>query len=159
MAVMEKSFDNTVNRTLRTLLGRHKKWFNGQVAPEPKESGASNLGNILKFIQEKNLPSIYIIIDEYDNFANQLITGRKDHLYKQLMADEGFLKTFFKLLKEGRKTGAIHNVFITGTVLWTRMAEGLKQEYPEADVSLHVIYCFGNQGYGVFHVDEKEKHC
>ena len=32
------------------------------------------------------------------------------------MADEGFLKTFFKLLKEGRKTGAIHNVFITGVL-------------------------------------------
>jgi Predicted AAA-ATPase/PD-(D/E)XK nuclease superfamily len=32
------------------------------------------------------------------------------------MADEGFLKTFFKLMKEGRKTGAIYNVFITGVL-------------------------------------------
>jgi hypothetical protein len=24
--------------------------------------------------------------------------------------------------------------------------EGLKQEYPEAKISQHVIYCFGNQG-------------
>ena len=30
--------------------------------------------------------------------------------------------------------------------------EGLKQEYPEAKISRHVIYCFGNQGYRVFDV-------
>ena len=30
--------------------------------------------------------------------------------------------------------------------------EGLKQEYPEAKISQHVIYCFGNQGYRVFDV-------
>ncbi|MDM8523027.1 PD-(D/E)XK nuclease domain-containing protein [Desulfococcaceae bacterium HSG8] len=27
---------------------------------------------------------------------------------------------------------------------------GLKQEYPEADVSQYVIYCFGNQRFRVF---------
>jgi hypothetical protein len=29
-------------------------------------------------------------------------------------------------------------------------AQGLQQEYPEAQVALFVIYCFGNQGYRVF---------
>ena len=28
--------------------------------------------------------------------------------------------------------------------------EGLRAEYPEAKVSQHVVYCFGNQGYRVF---------
>jgi hypothetical protein len=31
-------------------------------------------------------------------------------------------------------------------------AEGLKAEYPEAKISLFVIYCFGNQGFRVFEV-------
>jgi hypothetical protein len=48
--------------------------------------------------------------------VNQLITGRKDHLYHQITADDSFLKAFFKTLKEGRKTGAIANVFITGVL-------------------------------------------
>ena len=30
--------------------------------------------------------------------------------------------------------------------------EGLRQEYPEAQVSQWVIYCFGNQGFRVFEV-------
>jgi len=33
-------------------------------------------------------------------------------------------------------------------------AEGLKEEYPEARISQFVIYCFGNQGFRVFAVDE-----
>lgn len=29
-------------------------------------------------------------------------------------------------------------------------AEGLRQEYPEAQIAQFVIYCFGNQGFRVF---------
>jgi hypothetical protein len=81
-----------------------------------EDPATANLQTVIDHILFHNLPPLFIIIDEYDNFANQLITGHKDHLYKKLMADEGFLKTFFKLLKEGRKTEAIHNVFITGVL-------------------------------------------
>jgi hypothetical protein len=31
-------------------------------------------------------------------------------------------------------------------------AEGLRNEYPEADIRLFVIYCIGNQGFSVFDV-------
>ena len=30
--------------------------------------------------------------------------------------------------------------------------QGLRQEYPEAQISQFVIYCFGNQGFRVFAV-------
>jgi hypothetical protein len=116
MAVMEKSFDRTCNLKLRTMIGKNPSWFKNEVIINFEDAATANLQKAIDYILFHNLPPIYIIIDEYDNFANQLITGHKDHLYKKLMADEGFLKTFFKLLKEGRKTGAIHNVFITGVL-------------------------------------------
>jgi hypothetical protein len=81
-----------------------------------KVRGNDNLKNILSHVSLNDLPPLYVIIDEYDNFANQLITGRRDDVYKRLTADDSFLKTFFKTLKEGRKTGAIANVFITGVL-------------------------------------------
>jgi hypothetical protein len=34
-------------------------------------------------------------------------------------------------------------------------AEGLQQEYPEAQVSQFVVYCIGNQGFRVFEVRER----
>ena len=116
MAVMEESFDLDCNLKIKTMVGQSKDWFKNRVKINPEKSAAANLKKVIDDIRFNNLPPLYIIIDEYDNFANQLITGHKDHLYKQLMADEGFLKTFFKLLKEGRKTGAIYNVFITGVL-------------------------------------------
>ena len=75
---------------------------------------STNLRRLLSFIQSRRLPPLYVIIDEYDNFANHLITTDRDTLYYDLVADDSFLKTFFKTLKEGREIGAIANVFITG---------------------------------------------
>jgi len=75
---------------------------------------SDNLARLLYHLEAAGLPRLYVIIDEYDNFANQLITGYKLKLYNKLTADGGFFKTFFKTLKEGRKIGAIYNVFITG---------------------------------------------
>jgi len=89
----------------------------GQINIEIQRKTSSNLKWLLKAILENDdLPRLYVIIDEYDNFANQLITAHKDSLYRELTADDSFLKTFFKTLKEGRKTGAIANVFITGVL-------------------------------------------
>ncbi|MCI5163959.1 MAG: AAA family ATPase, partial [Candidatus Electrothrix sp. AX5] len=34
---------------------------------------AENLTAILRYLKKKRLPPLYIIIDEYDNFANQLV--------------------------------------------------------------------------------------
>lgn len=77
---------------------------------------AENLANLFRYIRAQNCPPIYLIIDEYDNFANQLIISHRDQLYRQLTAEDGFFKTFFKILKQGRESGAIHNIFITGVL-------------------------------------------
>jgi hypothetical protein len=37
-----------------------------------------------------------------------------------------------------------------------RYGEGLKQEFPEANIRLYVIYCIGNLGFRVFDVTGKE---
>ncbi len=70
-----------------------------------KGSAVSNLKRLLNAIQESSFPLLYVIIDEYDNFANQLILSHKDRLYYELMADDQFLKIFFKTLKDGAKRG------------------------------------------------------
>ncbi|MGB0387877.1 MAG: PD-(D/E)XK nuclease domain-containing protein, partial [Ardenticatenaceae bacterium] len=48
----------------------------------------------------------------------------------------------FKLQEEDKKQ-------IAGYV------DGLKKEYPEAQISQFVIYCFGNRGFRVFAVEEQ----
>ncbi len=58
---------------------------------------------------------IYLLIDEYDNFANDvLMTGRKQEYYEALLYGEGLLKTVFKAVKAAAGGLGLDRVFITG---------------------------------------------
>jgi hypothetical protein len=60
---------------------------------------------------------LYLLIDEYDNFANEvLMTGLSDsqQRYTDLVKGEGVLKTLFKAVKDGTEGRGIDRVFITG---------------------------------------------
>ncbi|MCP4757666.1 MAG: AAA family ATPase, partial [Proteobacteria bacterium] len=113
---IEKDFNTTCNLYMETIVHLYRRWFRDEVKIIPGETASSNLKRILNLIRKRRLAPLYVIIDEYDNFANQLIAAQEDGLYHDLTNDDSFLKTFFKTLKEGRKTGAINNVFITGVL-------------------------------------------
>ncbi len=59
---------------------------------------------------------IYIIIDEYDNFANTILSTSGSMAYENLTHGEGFFRAFFNFLKEATTgSGApISRLFITG---------------------------------------------
>lgn len=116
LAEIERSFNHSCNLRMRTMVGLAKDYFKGGIQTDIGADASANLDNIMEFIGENRLPKMYVIIDEYDNFANQLIVSHKDDLYRELTRDDSFLKTFFKTLKEGRKSGQIANVFITGVL-------------------------------------------
>ncbi len=116
---MEKSFNHVCNLRLKTFVKKNKAYFKDHIIVNEGESAASNLQSILDFIVMENTAPVFVIIDEYDNFANQLIISHKDVIYNKLTEDGGFLKTFFKTLKEGRQKRAIQNIFITGVLPMT----------------------------------------
>ncbi len=116
IAKIEKNFNEICNLCMDMIVYHYRQWFHEEVIIDRRESASVNLSRILYAIRKCDLPQLYVIIDEYDNFANQLITGHHDHLYRELTAPESFLKTFFKTLKEGRKSRAISNIFITGVL-------------------------------------------
>ncbi|MDU9047858.1 MAG: AAA family ATPase [Candidatus Electrothrix sp. Rat3] len=113
--VIERSFKVHCNYLLKYMRNEYPLLLD---MPEinTDEPVSDCLGRLLSYIKKNNLPPLYVIIDEYDNFANQLVTANKDQLYRELTADNSFFKTFFKTLKEGRKRGTIANVFITGVL-------------------------------------------
>ena len=59
---------------------------------------------------------LYVIIDEYDNFANTILSTTGEDAYKTLTHGEGFFRSFFNVLKGGTSDmGApITRLFITG---------------------------------------------
>ena len=61
------------------------------------------------YAKAKNL---YILIDEYDNFANDVLSNDRD-LFKTITQSNGFLKDFYKCIKTFTDT-VVAKTFITG---------------------------------------------
>ncbi len=57
---------------------------------------------------------LYILIDEYDTFANALLSTGHGDLYSSVTDKAGFVRAFYRTIKVGTETGAIARVFVTG---------------------------------------------
>ena len=74
------------------------------------------LEEVLTYARSHELPKVYILIDEYDNFTNQLLTAYNDPLYEEVTTNDSFLRTFFKVIKKGIGEGSIRTCFCTGVL-------------------------------------------
>ncbi|MFW6372959.1 MAG: AAA family ATPase [Thermodesulfobacteriota bacterium] len=60
---------------------------------------------------------VYLLIDEYDNFANEVMMGvrrRHQNRYEALVYEEGPLRTLFKVVKSSTSQSLFDRIFITG---------------------------------------------
>lgn len=81
-----------------------------------ERNATSMLDDVLTRIKAGGLPKLYILIDEYDNFTNQLLTAFKDPLYDNVTTGESFLRSFFKTIKKGVDEGSVRTCFCTGVL-------------------------------------------
>jgi len=59
---------------------------------------------------------LYLLIDEYDNFANELMTGHRSvekDRYQAILAGENCMKALFKTIKAATGGQGLGRVFIT----------------------------------------------
>ena len=57
--------------------------------------------------------SIYLLIDEYDQFANAILAhSMQDFL--QIVGKGGFVRSFYEVIKGATQTGTVQKMFITG---------------------------------------------
>jgi hypothetical protein len=109
------SFLSKVKNALISFSLKYSQYFNYDLISEVKL--ANDPANILDTVNAvvKNSPyKIYLLIDEYDNFANDLISADKDDLYYEILSKTGFVRTFYETLKSGAQEGAISRIFMTG---------------------------------------------
>ena len=64
------------------------------------------------FYTQKPEDKIYVIIDEYDHFANELL-GFYPENFKNLVSKNGRVRKWYEVLKEGTET-VVDRIFITG---------------------------------------------
>jgi hypothetical protein len=56
---------------------------------------------------------IYILIDEYDHFANELISFNYDY-FKSAVSKTGFVRKFYETIKKATRDTVVQRLFITG---------------------------------------------
>ena len=78
-----------------------------------EKSSADILNLLFAKISSKLDGKIYILIDEYDHFANELL-GFNYNLYQNSISSNGFVRKFYEVIKDGTGTGIVDRLFITG---------------------------------------------
>jgi hypothetical protein len=114
---VEASFNGHVENRLfffgkkyRELLG--DDYFNMMAR---KKDVYEKLEFLLQYVGAMNL-KVYILIDEYDNFANTILSTSGQAAYHDLTHGTGFFRFFFNILKGGTSdtSAGIGRLFITG---------------------------------------------
>ncbi len=75
-----------------------------------------SLHSLMAAVQQTSF-KLYLLIDEYDNFANELMMmgqSINQKQYEELLYGEGFFKTIFKTIKSLTEGQGLDKVFITG---------------------------------------------
>ena len=169
MEGLEKNF-NHLNCMPVEIMVEHNRDLFGNFQFSVRDNATQMLEEVLAFARMHDLPKVYIFIDEYDNFTNQLLTAYKDPLYEAVTTGESFLRTFFKAIKKGIGEGSIRSCFCTGVLPVTmddltsgyNIAEilTLKPDFTEMlgfnheEASEYLRYVIRNYGNGEDRFDE-----
>ena len=79
----------------------------------PDLSTEALLGSLfIAFENQRKEEKLYVIIDEYDHFANELLRFRTDN-FKNLVSKNGKVRKWYEILKEGTES-VVDRIFITG---------------------------------------------
>ena len=104
-----RGFKKEVASSIEVFINRYNLEFHVN-----KEDEAENiLDNLFKsFYIQKLQDKIYVIIDEYDHFANELL-GFNPEQFRGLVSKNGKVRKWYEILKKGTET-VVDRIFITG---------------------------------------------
>ncbi|MGV8149821.1 MAG: AAA family ATPase [Alkaliphilus sp.] len=113
---LENSFRLRLLSALDFLLGQYQELFNNSAELKAKIQATNDISAMLEFIVrevQKTNKKIYLIIDEYDHFANDIIAMGDSAFYKDIIRATGFVRDFYETVKIGTET-VIDRIFMTG---------------------------------------------
>jgi hypothetical protein len=117
----KESFSEKVQQSVQLFLERYK-----QIIPKSEyliqqidEKKAPNIGVLGIAFNAALIEKIkiYLIIDEYDHFANDLIsmgTSEGENFYNKMVTANGLVRDFYERIKEATKSSIVYRTFITG---------------------------------------------
>lgn len=112
-AIRQALYD-VINDEIQAFNLRYRDFLPQPVDLHP-DNALSSLRHLLAVISLTPY-KLYLLIDEYDNFANEVMISpdRGRARYSELVKGEGVLKTFFKNVKEAAEGRGLDRTFLTG---------------------------------------------
>ena len=111
---IKRSLYDYINRTIKIF----KNYYKDYSLPEVEINKDNALDSLLALTDAVNMTdySIYLLIDEYDNFANEVMMSspRDKDNYEALVYGDGLLKSLFKTIKSSAGESLFDRIFITG---------------------------------------------
>ncbi len=112
-----EGFAAEVVRRVDVFTGIYPEYFSPSERKRILEQRKPNdvLSALFDNIEKKGLSgSVYVIIDEYDHFANNLLSQGKE-MFKDLVKTDGYVRPFYEALKKGTES-VVDRIFITGVL-------------------------------------------
>jgi hypothetical protein len=100
----------------RTFLGAYNDFFSEEDKQTilTQTSPEAIVKTIFSITKSNQIPhKIYLLVDEYDHFANELLSFDLDR-FKSDVSRNGFVRKFYESLKSATGEGIIDRIFITG---------------------------------------------
>ncbi|SHE52514.1 PD-(D/E)XK nuclease superfamily protein [Thermoanaerobacter uzonensis DSM 18761] len=113
---LKESFLLSVKNSINALLGRYEGILENTEEIREKIDQITDINAvIMTLINEvkKVGKKVYLIIDEYDHFANDIIAMGESEFYREIVRASGFVRDFYETLKIGTES-VIDRIFITG---------------------------------------------
>ncbi len=107
---VEKNFDTYCGNRMVEFAQKYEEYYYKGFADDiKKEQIATERINIITSAAKKYGNSLYLIIDEYDNFTNTILSLHGKDVYRAITNGEGFYRELFKKFKVG-----FERIFLTG---------------------------------------------
>ena len=107
---VRRDFEHEVRTDLRNFLQIYNYPDAAVQRVEEQSSSSAMMKTFFQIIGDKK---IYILIDEYDHFANTIL-GDNLELYKKIVGKGGFVRSFYETIKRATMEGIVDRLFITG---------------------------------------------
>ena len=126
-ATLLRSLYNHLNNAITLFAQRYAELLPVAIEIDPVD-GLASFGSLINAVQQSPY-RLYLFIDEYDNFANEVLmtsAGDGRQRYEELVKGEGVFKTLFKNIKAAAAGQGLERVFITGVspVVMADMSSG-----------------------------------
>lgn len=107
---LEQRVNEHISLRVNFFLSRYKSYYDPQKVEMVmnETSAGKKLEALSGMAQELEIP-LYLIIDEYDNFTNVVLSEHGEETYHQLTHASGFFRDYFKLFK-----GTFTRIYMTG---------------------------------------------